>query len=113
MSSALCAAHLKPFMIMFFTSFHVFCGVARPLGVFRCLYCPDGRMNVVIFDDSLSNEIWLRPFAMFFVAKHVADTGMSGLFSAMSSASLFMCLLTGDRSVTRSMLPPGFGTRKA
>ena len=114
MSSPSWDAHLKLFMMMFFILVHALCGVVRPLGVIRCLYQPDGRRNVVIFDDSVSSGIWLRLLAMCMVAKHVADSEMSRMIlSVMSFASLLMCLLTGDRSMTRSMLPPGFGTKKA
>ena len=35
------------------------------------------------------------------------------MLSVEVSASLLMCLLTGDKSVTRSLLSPGFVTKKA
>ena len=103
--SALWVAHLELFVKVCFTSFHAWCGVLSPFDATRCLYHPDSWRNAVILDEFLSRDIWLRPSAMLMVAKHA---GMSGL-----SVSLVMYLLSGERSVTRSMLPPGLGTKKA
>ena len=97
-AAALCVAHLELFVIGFFTSFHVCCGVIGPFGVTRCLYRLDGMRNVVIFDEALSSGIWFWHSSISIVAKHAAIAGMCGL---LSSAKLFVplliCLLSGDR----------------
>ena len=76
--SVLLVAHLE-FMFCF-TSFNALWGVTS-------------------LDDSLSSGIWFWSSAMSIVAEHAADAGMLRLL-----LSTMLCLLSGDRSVTRSML---------
>ena len=114
--SALLVAHLEMLVMFCFTSFHASCGLMSPFGAVKYLYRPNGGRNVVSREDSLSSGIWFRPSAMSIVAKHTANPGICGLlWSAMLSVSVsrLMCLLSGEKSMTRFMLLPGFGTKNA
>ena len=111
-ASALLVGHQELFVMFCLTSFQALWGVTSSLDAIRCRYQPDGRRNVVSLDDSSSSSILFWPSAMFMVAKHAADAGMRGLlFSVMLCVSRLMCLLSGGRYMTRSMLLPGFGTK--
>ena len=63
-------------------------------------------------DACLCRGICVRPPSMLIVAKQDAESGMFGILLC-DEGVLLMCLLTGDRSVTKSIWPPDFGTKKA